>query len=168
MPKSKVSKRQKLYKQSKEKQKLINKTKTKKIMSKLDQQPVTFVYAKEKETVEVPLKEWLVLNQSANKLQDIAMFVATMEQISRQHIDNQTLLPVFQDDLEPSNEQNPDGSFKMKIKDSFWTNQTKQEVTSEPSNLFKPSIVKVDNEIVYEKPELVDVYNEPIISTDKN
>ena len=152
MPKSKISERSKVLKKKRVQEKILIKNKTNQMLNKLEQQPVTFVYAKDKETVEVPLKDWLVLNQSAKRLEDIAMFVATMEQIGRLHIDNQTLLPVFQDDLENSKEQNPDGSYKMQIKDSFWAKKSFET----------PTILKVDNEIVYEKETLVDVQGQPL------
>lgn len=89
-------------------------------MSEKTSQPVTFVYNKDKSMVEVPIKLWQTLNQTAQQLQAIAMFVSTMESIGQIHMQDGTLLPVFSEDLEPSEFKNPDGSPQMKIKDSFW------------------------------------------------
>ena len=138
MAKSKSSPRHKEYKKKKTAEKLLIKRKVKEMEQNLQQGPVTFVYHKDKQTVEIPLKEWQILNQTASKLQDIAMFVATMEQVGRLHIEDGTLLPVFQNDLEYSD--NP--AEQPKLKDSFWS-KTK-------SNLGKPTIVKADGQTVYE------------------
>jgi len=144
MAKSKTSDRHKAYSKKKAKQKQLLKHKQKQMEQNLNQGPVTFVYQKDKQTVEIPLKEWQTLNQAATRLQDIAMFVATMEQVGRQHIDDGTLLPVFQNDLEPTTTLNPDGTPQMKIKDSFWTGK---------SDLGKPTIVKADGETIYDSSE---------------
>lgn len=106
----------------------------------LTQQPLGFIYHKDKETVEVPIKLWNVLNQSAQKLQDIALFVSTMDLIGQQHIQDGTLRPFYESDLEDdlTGPKNPDGSYKKKPKDSFW-NKPKFE-------LEKPTLVTVDGQ----------------------
>ena len=149
MAKSKTSTRHKAYKKKKAIQKQQIKQKVKQMEQNLQQGPVTFVYHQDKQTVEIPLKEWQVLNQTASRLQDIAMFVATMEQIGRLHIENGTLLPVFQSDLEYS--ENP--AEQPKLKDSFWTKQK--------GNLGKPTIVKADGQTVYDST----TKQEPLIVT---
>lgn len=139
MAKSKTSERHKDYKKKKEIKKQQIKQKVKQMEQNLTQGPVTFVYNKDKQVIEVGIKEWQALNQAATRLQDIAMFVATMEQIGRQHIDNGTLLPVFASDLEDG--VNPDGTPGKKIKDSFWNNK---------GTLSKPTIVKADGNTIYD------------------
>jgi hypothetical protein len=105
---------------AKKKKANIHKQKLKQMANEAKNQPITFVYNKDKETVEVPIKMWQTLNQAAQQLQGIAVFVSTMETVGQIHMQDGTLLPVFQDDLEASNQRNPDGSPQMKIKDSFW------------------------------------------------
>ena len=62
--------------------------------------PVTWAYHKDRETVEVPIKAWQMINQAANELQAIARFVSVTEQIGNLHQQDGTLLPVYKDDLE--------------------------------------------------------------------
>lgn len=138
MAKSKTSPKHKAYKKKKAAQKQLIKHKIKQMEQNLTQGPVTFVYHKDKQTVEIPLKDWQVLNQTASRLQDIAMFVATMEQIGRLHIENGTLLPVYQSDLDFTG--NPGEA--PKLKDSFWDKQKGFE---------KPTIVKADGVTVYDE-----------------
>lgn len=138
MAKSKTSPRHKAYKKKKAAAKQLIKHKVKQMEQNLQQGPVTFVYHKDKQTVEIPLKDWQVLNQTASRLQDIAMFVATMEQIGRQHIEDGTLLPVFQSDLDYAD--NTTGG-QPKLKDSFWDKQK--------GGLGKPTIVKADGVTVF-------------------
>lgn len=145
MPKSKSSPRHKAYKKEKNEKKLLIKKQIKQMSENLTKGPRTFTYHKNTKTVEVPLKEWQVLNDAANRLQDIAMFVSTMEQVGRLHLENGTLMPVFDSDLEPSETKNPDGSFQLKIKDSFW-NKGKIITGAEE----KPTQVVADGNVIYE------------------
>jgi hypothetical protein len=105
---------------AKKKKANIHKQNLKQMANKAKNEPITFVYNKDKETVEVPIKMWQTLNQAAQQLQGIAVFVSTMETVGQLHMQDGTLLPVFQDDLEVGTQKNPDGSPQMKIKDSFW------------------------------------------------
>lgn len=126
----------------KKKKSNLKKQKLREMANQAKNQPLTFVYNKDKETVEVPIKAWQTLNQAAQQLQGIAIFVSTMELVGQQHMQDGTLLPVFQEDLEVTSEKNPDGSPQMKIKDSFWTK------TQAP--LEKPSIIMADGKTVYD------------------
>jgi hypothetical protein len=148
MAKSRNRPKHKVYKKTKN----LNKQKLREMANELKNQPITFVYNKDKETVEVPIKAWQTLNQAAQQLQAIAMFVSTMEVVGQQHMSDGTLLPVFQDDLEPSGQRNPDGSPQMKIKDSFWirgneqaskiiTPETTQDVVKK-TIITDPSLIK--------------------------
>jgi len=148
MAKSKTRPKHKAYKKNQAVKKQNVKNKIKQMKENLQQGPVTFVYHKDKNTVEIPLKDWQVLNQTASRLQDIAMFVATMEQIGRQHIEDGTLLPVYQSDLDFTG--NP--GEQPKLKDSFWENK---------SGLGKPTIVKADGVTVYDE----SAKEEPLIVT---
>ena len=102
------------------KQRNIQKQKIREMINQAENQPVTFVYHKDKKTVEVPINLWQTLNQAASQLQAIAMIVSIMETVGQQHMQDGTLLPVFKDDVEPTGKTNPDGSPNVKIKDSFW------------------------------------------------
>ena len=147
MAKSKTSPRHKEYTKKKTQQKQLIKHKIKQMEQNLNQGPISFVYSKDKQTVEVPLQEWQALNAAADRLQDIAMFVTTMRLINQQHMQNGTLLPVFSTDIEkdPEGGTNPDGSPKMILKESFWT---------KGGGLGKPTIVKADGETIYEASEV--------------
>lgn len=99
--------------------------------AKKTKEPLTFVYNKYKKTVEVPINAWQALNQAADKLREIAMFVTTMEMVGQRHMTDGTLIPVFKEDTEPSGVKNPDGTDQLKIKDAFW-NQYNPE-TEDPT-----------------------------------
>lgn len=124
----------------------IKKQKLREMANEAKNQPVTFVYNKDKETVEVPIKMWQTLNQAAQQLQSIAVFVSTMELVGQYHMQDGTLLPVFQDDLETTGQKNPDGSPAVKIKDSFWIRGKKE---SKPV-MEKPLIVEADGKTIYD------------------
>ena len=124
----------------------ILKQKEREMQNKNAEQPVTFVYNKNKSTVEVPLQAWQTLNQAAQQLQSIALFVSTMELVGQGHMTDGTLLPVFNKDLEDiPGTLGANGRPQQKIKDSFWKSTP---VVFEES----PSIVMADGKTIYEKP----------------
>jgi hypothetical protein len=127
------------------KKKNLEKQKLREMANELKNQPVTFVYNKDKNTVEVPLQLWQTLNQAAQQLQSIALFVSTMELIGQQHMQDGTLLPVFTDDLEQTGQKNPDGTPQLKIKDSFWIRGKAEKTPME-----KPSIIMADGKTIYD------------------
>ena len=129
---------------AKKKKSNINKQKRREMENIEKEQPKTFVYRKDRQTVEVPIQAWQILNQSAQQLQSIALFVSTMELVGQQHMTDGTLLPVFDRDLEPTGQKNPDGSPQVKIKDSFW------EKASPVMAMEKPLIVKADGKTLYD------------------
>lgn len=139
-----VSKNRPKHKAEKKKR-ILKKQKLREMANELKNQPVTFVYNKDKDTVEVPLKMWQTLNQAAQQLQAIAVFVSTMELIGQQHMQDGTLLPVFTDDLEQSGQKNPDGTPQLKIKDSFWIRGTVEKAPLE-----KPTLIMADGKTVYD------------------
>lgn len=141
MAKSKTSKGHKAYTKAKN----LKKQKLREMANELKNQPVTFVYNKDKDTVEVPLKMWQTLNQAAQQLQSIAVFVSTMELIGQQHMQDGTLLPVFTDDLEQTGQKNPDGTPQLKIKDSFWIRGKVEKTPME-----KPTIIMADGKTIYD------------------
>lgn len=130
------------------KKKNLEKQKLREMANELKNQPVTFVYNKDKDTVEVPLKMWQTLNQAAQQLQSIAVFVSTMELVGQYHMQDGTLLPVFQDDLETTGQKNPDGTPQLKIKDSFWIRGTGDKTPK--VEMEKPLIVEADGKTIYD------------------
>ena len=147
------SKNRPAYKVKKKKQN-IHKQKLKEMANEAKnmEQPLTFVYNREKQSVEVPIKAWQTLNQAADQLRGIALFVTTMELVGQQHMTDGTLLPVFKKDTEPSGVKNPDGTDQLKIKESFW-----DENKTIPSVGEKPSKIIVDGKTVYDaKKEVAD------------
>lgn len=137
-----VSKHRPKFK-AKKKQSNINKQKKREMQNTQNEQPKTFVYNKYKDTVEVPIKAWQTLNQAAQQLQSIGLFVTTMELVGQQHMTDGTLLPVFEKDLVPTGDKNPDGSVQYKIRDEFWE-------ASIPT-MEKPTIVMADGQTIYEE-----------------
>ncbi len=116
MATSKNRPKHKAYKKAKN----IKKQQLREMANEAKNQPLTFVYNKDKKTVEVPIQMWQAINQAAQQLQAIAVLVSTVEVVGQQHMSDGTLLPVFQDDLEPTGKMNPDGTPQVQIKDSFW------------------------------------------------
>lgn len=147
MPKSKVRKdhTEKVNLRKKNQQKEFKNLKTQllKMSEQSTKQPLGFLYHKDKDTVEIPIRYWNVLNQSAQKLQDIALFVSTMDLVGQQHIQDGTLKPFYESDLEDdvTAPKNPDGSFKKKPKDSFWGEKT--------IKIEKPTLVYADGQPIY-------------------
>lgn len=141
------SKNRPAYKAKKKKQN-VHKQKLREMANEAKnlEQPLTFVYNRDKQTVEVPIKAWQTLNQAADQLRGIALFVTTMELVGQQHMTDGTLLPVFKKDTEPSGVKNPDGSDQLKIKESFWA-ENKPTVSEAPSKII------VDGKTVYDKTE---------------
>ncbi len=138
-----VSKNRKKYSEFK-KSNNINKQKLKQMNNTQKENPVTFLYHKDKDSVEVPMKAWQTLNQAAQALQSIALFVSTMEIVGQHHMADGTLVPVFSKDLEPSGVKNPDGTDQLKIKDSFWEDRKE-----------KPSLIIPNSLTTVEKPEII-------------
>lgn len=134
--------------------------------NKEQEQPLTFMYDKDKQTVEVPIKAWQTLNQAAERLRDIAMFVSTMELVGQQHIADGTLRPVFKKDTEPVLQEvtlpdgtkrlqqviGPDGQPQIKVRDSFWSKEKSVE---------KPTQVVADGKVIYDSTGV------PVTSEDK-
>jgi len=98
-------------------------------IAKNQKNPVTLVYHKDRKTVTVPLQAWQMLNQAAKELGPLANFVAVMENIGQQHMDDGTLIPVYQEDTEviPGTENNPGGP-QRKITDEFWERNSEAKV----------------------------------------
>jgi len=138
--------------QYKVKKKLANikKQKLREMQNAKQEQPVTFVYNKNKQTVEVPIQAWQTLNQAAQQLQSIALFVSTMELVGQNHMTDGTLLPVFNKDLEDvPGTLGPNGKPQQKIKDSFWESTPVVYESAPESQMEKPLIVEADGKTIY-------------------
>lgn len=138
--------------QYKVKKKLTNikKQKQREMQNAKQEQPVTFVYNKNKQTVEVPIQAWQTLNQAAQQLQSIALFVSTMELVGQNHMTDGTLLPVFNKDLEDiPGTLGPNGKPQQKIKDSFW-DSTPLVFEDSQGIGEKPLIVQADGKTIYD------------------
>jgi hypothetical protein len=138
--------------QYKVKKKLANikKQKQREMQNAKQEQPVTFVYNKNKQTVEVPIQAWQTLNQAAQQLQSIALFVSTMELVGQNHMTDGTLLPVFNKDLEDvPGTLGPNGKPQQKIKDSFWESTPVVYSESPQPEMEKPLIVEADGKTIY-------------------
>lgn len=122
----------------KKKQKNIQKQKQKQMENQ--KQPRTWVYNKDKDSVEVPIKAWQTLNKAAEELSSIAVFVTTMELVGQQHMTDGTLLPVFDEDL--TTVAGPDGKQRMEIKPEFWNKHSKK--------MEAPTIVMADGKTIYD------------------
>ena len=113
---------------------------------KAEQTPKTYTYHRDAKTVTVPLGAWQMLNQAARDLQPLAVFVSVMEQIGKDHMDDGTLLPVYQDDLEVvPGMAGPKGEPQYRVKESFWIRGEKTKIVME-----KPSIIMADGKTIYE------------------
>ena len=128
----------------------IEKTKTKQMENfqeaKAKEQPETFTYDEAAQTVTIPMNAWQTLNHCALKLQEIGLFVSTMELIGQQHMADGTLIPVYSSDLEPTGVVLPDGRSQKKIKADFWKKRSvKKDIIME-----KPTIVSVDGQVLYD------------------
>jgi len=90
--------------------------------------PISYTYHKDAPTVEVPMKAWQVINAMAKELQPLAMLVSTLEQVGQDHINDGTLIPVFQEDVEPEMKDGApllvNGQIQYKLRDSFWSSKT--------------------------------------------
>jgi len=154
-----VSRNRKAHK-VKKKIKNVKKQQLREMANEIKNSPITFVYHKDRKTVEIPLAEWQTLNQSAERLRDIAMFVVTMEQIGRQHLEDGTLLPVFSGDTKLSGRKHPDGSLitdsqgnpELMITDEFYA---KHSPTSVTPKMEKPTIVKADGKTIFDESKKV-------------
>lgn len=131
MAKSKTSARHKAY----TKKKNIQKQQKREMENKLKNtpQPINFAFHKDRKTVEIPIQLWQTLNETASRLQDIAMFVSTMQQVNQIHMSDGTLIPIFESDLVPTADKNPDGSPRMKLREDFYSDvQSKVPKVEEP------------------------------------
>lgn len=86
--------------------------------------PISFSYHKDQDTVQVPMKAWQMLNALAKELQPLAQLVSVFEQVGQDHINDGTLIPVFQEDIEPEMKDGAplvvNGQIQYKLKDAFW------------------------------------------------
>lgn len=106
-----------------------------------EKRPINWTFHKDKETVEIPINAWQMIAQSAHELEAIARFVSVVEQVSHQHQTDGTLMPVYQDDVEPiPGKFGPKGEQQYKLKDSFWNKGVAE----------KPTIVMADGKTIYD------------------
>ena len=128
----------------------IQKIKTKQMENfqeaKAKEQPVTFTYDENAQTVAIPMKAWQTLNHCAMKLQEIGLFVSTMELVGQQHMSDGTLLPVYNSDLEPTGVTLPSGEAQKRIKPEFWQKRAKEKNVI----VEKPTIITVDGQTIYD------------------
>ena len=145
---------------AKVKEKNIKKQKHREAMNDLKDKaanmPVSYTYHKDADHVKVPMRAWQMLNALSKELQPLAMLVSTFEQLGQDHINDGTLIPVFQADVEPEIKDNApvivNGQIQYKVKESFWATHplfaSDRPETSEPFSLIAPNGDKVTSESI--------------------
>lgn len=129
------------------------------LKDKMAKMPVSYTYHKDADHVKIPMRAWQMLNSLAKELQPLAMLVSTFEQLGQEHINDGTLIPVFQEDIEAELQDGApkivNGQIQYKLKDAFWEGKVQgapSDIVTAPllygpdnSPLTKESISKLDS-----------------------